>query len=157
VVFNEVLPLPNEDHSYDGEIDLDDQGLELYNRSSYEIDMSHWYFVLYDRDGRETKRVYFPAGFKLEEDGFWVARPKQMGVYLATDRGTAKLYNSSRVFQDQIGWNRYYSEVDRGWIGYGVSWGRLPDGTNSWSVLDPSPGYANTTWPTPTPSPTPRS
>uniref|UniRef100_A0A6M3XD09 LTD domain-containing protein n=1 Tax=viral metagenome TaxID=1070528 RepID=A0A6M3XD09_9ZZZZ len=157
VVFNEVLPLPNEDHSYDGEINLGDQGLEIYNRSDYGVNMRNWYFILYDKGGRETKRVVFPAEFTLEGNGFWVARPKQMGVYLATDRGTAKLYNSSGVLQDEIGWSRYYSDADRGWVDYGVSWGRLPDGWNSWSALDPSPGYANTTWPTPVPSPTPRS
>ncbi|MDH7487519.1 MAG: DNRLRE domain-containing protein [Anaerolineae bacterium] len=155
VVFNEVLPLPAADHNYDGRVDAGDQGLEFYNRSSEAVDMSAWVVVVYEASGGQVRRVQFPAGFDLDGRSFWVMRPAQLGAYLPAG-GWADLYNCQGEWQDRIEWTNIsdHTAGSMGLVSTGVSWGRYPDGAPyTWVALRPSPGYANTTWPTPTPTP----
>jgi len=149
IVLNEIIVIPGRDHNYDGTTDLDDQGVELYNRGTTDVDLSNWEFVIYD-GYTESEYVQLPQGFTLDAGAWWVMRPKQMdNVHLSTVEGKVSLYNSDHTLIDSVYWG------SGGWVPVsGMSWGRYPDGEETWNSLYPSPGYANLPWPTATPTAT---
>ena len=143
VVINEVLPAPGADHNGDGQVNTDDEFIELVNTGSAPLSLAG--YALDDAatatGGRRftfgTDR-FIGAGERLL---LWRA---DTGLNLNDDADFLQLLDANGTLIDQIAWE----QRDRG-----PSLSRVPDGGEWQSKTPPTPGQANQAFPPPTPAP----
>jgi hypothetical protein len=109
---------------------------ELYNPTDKDIDMADWQFS--DNVESQTNKANFPAGTILkagsyvvielsdEWPGFKLGKGEQLGII-----------DTSGTVVASLNWEKEHSVENK-------SYGRSPDGTGEFQVLDtPTPGKAN--------------
>lgn len=135
VVINEFMPNPGTSLS---------EWVELLNKSTSSVDLSGW---VIDDNTAGGPRTTLAAGFLLAPGGF-----------VQINLSSAILNNSGddavQIF-DQSG--LLVERADYSGTAVGRSYGRIPDGSGLWQLLDlPTPGAPNQpNMPSPTPSPSP--
>lgn len=139
VGLNEFLPRPAYDWNGDGDIDADDEYVELFSANQTVVDLSGW--VLDDVDdgqqiSPEGSRPYrLPDGTVISGLGYLVLFRNQTGVGLNDDGDVVRLLrpDGSEVEQHS------YAGADPD-----VAYSKLVDGGSNWtSEYPPSPGHPN--------------
>ena len=129
VVINEVLPRPAQDHNGDGQINTDDEFIELYNPGDAPIALAGW--QLQDGSGR---RITLGAERFLVAGGMLILWRRDSNLNL-NDAGDALfLLDSAGVVVDQLAWEQRRA---------GEALGKYPDGATLHDSLDPTPGAPN--------------
>ncbi len=147
VVLNELLPAPFAvDFNGDGEANLLDEYIELYNPQGTSVNLEGW--QLDDRPGGGSRPYIFPSGVTIPAHGFLLLFRSDTGVALNNDADSVWLSDPSGRVIDMF----QYETTRRD-----VPWARVEDGSGGWTLLfPPSPGGPNIPpTPTPTPLPTP--
>lgn len=104
--------------------------IEIYNKSSFEADLQGW--KIYDNDGQGgTKpKMTFPAGAKIPAKGFYV---------MVVDDGSASGFglsaNGEQVWLEKPN-STLADQVTFPALTAAQSYGRFPDGTENWQVLN---------------------
>lgn len=109
--------------------------LEIYNPGTETVDLSGFY--LYD-EGSASDKSLFPEGTAIPAGGFlvWDCDDVQTNFKLSSGGEIVTLEDTQQ---------RVIDTVDFPALNDGVSWARVPDGSDSWSELtDPTPGASNT-------------
>jgi len=113
--------------------------IELYNASNETIDLSDMYLT----DDLTKPEWQFPAGTTIEPNGFLIVwadnSPDQSSLHasfgLNTGGESIGLFASDgESIIDSVTFDRQVSDV---------SYGRLPDGSENWNYLTPTPGSSN--------------
>jgi hypothetical protein len=121
-LLNEVLPQPAHDHNGDGEIDSDDEFIELFNPGSAPLALAGW--QLADRKRAENgRRFTFGSGRAIGAGERLLLWQDDTGISLDNDGDRLILWDASGREVDAVEWEAAPSE--------GRSLGRLPDG-GSW-------------------------
>jgi hypothetical protein len=144
ITLNEFLPAPkNIDFNGDGEANLLDEYIELYNPQDVSIRLDGW--LLDDGDGGSSPYP-LPDGTIIEARGFLLFFRSETGVALNNTGDDVRLLAPNGQVIDAF----TYLEVQ-----WDQPWSRTVDGTGGWSILyPPSPGGPNIA-PPPTPTPWP--
>ncbi|MBI5465320.1 lamin tail domain-containing protein [Candidatus Gottesmanbacteria bacterium] len=137
VVINEILPNPTSGNDW----------VELYNNSDQEVNISNW---ILDDEGTTTDMLKIPEGTTIGTKGF---KSFYVSNRLNKSGDTIYLYLPDKT--ETIDSYKYTSNP-----GDDVSFGRFPDGSDTWGSCSPTFETTNncvvaTPTPTPTPSPTP--
>jgi hypothetical protein len=123
VYINELMPDPGVNGT---------EWAELYNNGSSSIDIGGWSF---DDAAGGSSPYTIPEGTSIGAKGFLVLYGNSTGVQLNNGGDSARLFDSSGGLVDSID----YSSSEAG-----ISLGRVPDGSPSWSnMTTPTPGYSN--------------
>ena len=141
VVINELMPL-NEATIADPQGELDDW-VELHNKTAAAVDLSGMY--LSDKEGNPRK-WQFPEGTSIEGGGYLVVWLDEDGSddpglhanFKLTSEGEMLMLVDSDERDNQLLDKTVYGEMepDR-------SWGRYPNATGDFDVLQPTPGESN--------------
>jgi len=133
ITLNEYLPAPrNIDWNGDGEVDLNDEYIELYNPNTEPVDLGGW--QLDDQEGG-SRPYLIPPGSAIPARGFLLFFRSDTGVALNNSGDDMRLFDPHKQLMDQ----HHYpgSRLD-------VSWSRTVDGAGSWTdTYLPSPGSPN--------------
>ena len=130
------------DWNGDGEANLEDEYIELYNLTGEAIDLGGW---LLD-DGEGGSRPYLiPVGITLPAHGFWLFFRSETGVVLNNTGDDVRLLDPTGGVMDQTSYASGRADTP---------WSRTSDGGGTWTdAYPPSPGGPNIA-PTATPTPT---
>ncbi|MEA3337558.1 MAG: lamin tail domain-containing protein, partial [Chloroflexota bacterium] len=129
---NEYLPKPGSDWNGDGQVDPDDEFIELYNSAGIDVDVSGW--ILDDAPGGSPVYV-IPQGTMAAPHSYLVFFRSQTGVALNDTGDNVRLLWPDDTVVDQT----LYSAA-----GPDLSFSRETDGSGSWvSSYPPSPGSSN--------------
>ncbi len=154
VLINEVLPSAWSDLNGDGDIDGDDEFIELYNPGDDPVSLVGWQVADQGEDGGVGKHFTFGSGRFVTGRGFLKLWRKDTRLNLNNDGDALFLLRPDGSQADSISWEKA--------PGGGLSIARLPDGGDWQSEGDPTPGQPNRrgeplTWPFPDPTPLPSS
>ncbi len=141
---NELLPAPSRvDFNGDGQVNSDDEYIELFNALGQTVDISGW--QVDDAEGGSRAYV-LPAGAVLGPHGFLLLFHLQSGVTLNNDGDHVRLLGpGGRVEVDRFDYAGSHADA---------AWSRTVDGSGEWTeTYPPSPGRPNA-GPTPTITPT---
>ncbi len=134
---NEILAI-NDTTNADEYGEYDDW-VEIFNSADSTIDLTNYYLT--DSKGNLTK-WQFPQGTKIDGKGFllvWCDKDKQPGLHTnfklsGSGEFVALTSPDGKTVLDSISFGKQTADV---------SYGRYPDGGNSWSFLKPTPGRSN--------------
>jgi hypothetical protein len=146
IYINEVLPNPSGDEK-------SDEWIELYNSGDTQVDVDG--YVIRDLANNELIVNSVSAGGSTTLDAkHWLIIYRNGSQAWLNNNGdeSVKLYKADELSSPIDTFNYNNSDVDR-------TWGRIPDGGHvNENTLDPSPGEANISPPTPSPTvaPTPK-
>lgn len=148
VRLSEFLAYPAEiDWNGDGQVDGDDEWVEVWNDGTTGVDLSSW--VIDDVAGSGSRPYIISDGLPLSPGGYRVYFHSQTGVTLNNDGDTVRLLGPDGAVVDAMTYVR--ARPDH-------SYSRIAGDDVSWSEeYPPSPGGPNlpaTATPTPTPTPT---
>jgi len=134
LVINEVLPAPAADLNGDGNIDSNDEFIELYNPGHTPVSLAGW--RLEDRATVDPARRRFTLGVQhlVPVGGFLTIWAGESHIGLNNDGDSVSLYDGNSRLVDSVEWQARPAR------GQGLS--RVPDGGN-WQVRTPSPGRSN--------------
>jgi len=116
--------------------------LEIYNPGDQDVDISG--FLLYDA-GSVSNKTVMPQGTVIKSDSFlvWLCDDIQANFKLSSSGETVTLEDTQGKLIDFV----EFPALDPG-----TSYGRNPDGADSWQVFDtPTPGTSNSNSGNPTP------
>jgi len=146
ITLNEFLPAPKYiDFNGDGEANLMDEYIELYNPQEISIQLTGWALD----DGEAGSNPYhLPDGTIIGARGFLLFFRSETGIALNNDGDDVRLLAPDGQIIDA------YTYLEAPWD---QAWSRTEDGAGGWTLLyAPSPGGPNIAPPpTPTPMPTP--
>lgn len=134
VILNEVLPAPWGDHNGDGEVNTDDEFIELYNPSDFPLSLDGWQLLDASAEDGTGRAFTFPTGSVINGKSWFILFRNQSYLSLNNENERVVLRNPAGEEVDRIEW-----AVNPG---QGASLGRLPDG-GSWQNNSPTPGNAN--------------
>jgi hypothetical protein len=146
VQINEVLPAPGADHNGDGEVNTDDEFIELINTGSAPLSLAE--YSLGDASSAAGGRHFTFGSDRFIGSGerllLWRA---DTGLSLNDDADFLQLLDADGEQVDHIAWENR---------GYGPSLSRIPDGGDWQTHTPPTPGQSNRTFPPPEPSSPPK-
>ena len=141
VVINELMPL-NEATMADPQGELDDW-VELHNKTAEAVDLSGMY--LSDKQGNPRKWE-FPEGAAIEAGGYLIVWLDEDGSDEPGLHANFKLTSSGEMLMlvdsDERN-NQLLDEVVFDSMEEDRSWGRYPDATGNFEVLQATPGESN--------------
>ncbi len=146
ITLNEFLPAPkNVDFNGDGEANLLDEYIELYNPHDSPLSLDGW--MLDDGEGG-SRPWRLPGGTIIGARDFLLFFRSETGVVLNNDGDDVRLISPDGQVIDA------FTYLEAQWD---QPWSRTVDGSGGWTILyPPSPGGPNIAPPpTPTPWPTP--
>ena len=146
LTLNEILPAPKKvDFNGDGEANLLDEYIELYNPNGFPIGLDGWAL---DDDEGGSRSWPLPDGTIIDAHGFLLFFRDETGIALNNDGDRVRLLAPNGQIIDSFG---YENAV------WDQPWSRTVDGAGEWTLTyPPSPGGPNLPPPpTPTPWPTP--
>lgn len=133
VVINEVLIRPHYDWEGKGEIDVNDEFIELYNRGPRDVQLGGW--ILDDIRNGGSKPFVLPNRW-IEADSYAVFFRSRTHLALNDSGDTVTLRSPNGHTVDTIAYLRVKA--------YNLAYGRLPDGSHHLAYgLWPTPGEAN--------------
>ncbi|MCE7982350.1 MAG: hypothetical protein DYG89_14235 [Caldilinea sp. CFX5] len=134
ILLNEVLPAPGADHNGDGEINSDDEFIELYNPGSHPVSLVGWQLSDAGGDASPSRRFTFGPGRFIGGRSFLLLRRKDTRINLNNDSDSMRLLNAAGEEVDFVAWAPSPRK--------GRSLSRLPDG-GAWQEGNATPGSAN--------------
>lgn len=134
VLLNEALPAPWGDHNGDGEVNTDDEFVELYNPSDSPLSLAGWQLIDAAADAGHGRAVTLKAKHVINAHSWLALFRNETYLSLNNENESIRLLNSDGEEMDRIAWATN--------PGQGASLGRLPDG-ESWQKNSPTPGEAN--------------
>jgi hypothetical protein len=142
VRINEVLPAPGADHNGDGEVNTEDEFIELYNSGTAPLLLAD--YSLGDA-GTATggRRFTFGADRFIGAGEHLLLWRADTGLSLNDSADYLQLFDANGQQIDSIAWE------DRS---YGPSLSRIPDGSDWQSRTPPTPGERNQEFPPPEPT-----
>ncbi len=147
IALNEILPAPrNVDFNRDGEANLLDEYIELYNPNPFPVALAGW--ALDDRAEGGSRPWPLPDDAVIPARGFLLFFRSETGVALNNDADSVRLLAPDGQEVDAFAYQQTAADTP---------WARIEDGVGGWTLLyPPSPGGPNIPpTPTPTPLPTP--
>jgi hypothetical protein len=142
VQINEVLPAPTSDYNGDGQVNSDDEFIELFNSGSAPLSLA-------DYSLGDATAATGGHRFTFEANDFIGAGQRLLlwrantHLNLNNDGDLLQLLDASGAQIDQIAWDKRED---------GASLGRLPDGGDWQMRMPPTPGEANQSFPPPEPT-----
>lgn len=134
ILLNEVLPAPGNDHNGDGEINSDDEYIELYNPADHPVSLVGWQLSDAGGDAAPSRRFTFGPGRFIGGGSFLLLRRTDTRINLNNDSDSMRLLNAAGEEVDFVAWAPSPRK--------GRSLSRLPDG-GAWQEGNATPGTAN--------------
>ena len=134
ILLNEVLPAPGADHNGDGEINSDDEYIELYNPGDHPVSLVGWQLSDAGGDASPSRRFTFGPGRYIGGRAFLLLRRTDTRINLNNDSDSMRLLNAAGEEVDFVAWAPSPRK--------GRSLSRLPDG-GAWQEGNATPGSAN--------------
>ncbi|MCC6453596.1 MAG: lamin tail domain-containing protein [Caldilineaceae bacterium] len=142
VLINEVLPAPGTDHNGDGQVNSDDEFIELFNSGSAPLSLAG--YSLGDAASATGSRRFTFGSDRFIGAGerllLWRANS---GLSLNDDGDFLDLLDANGTQVDRLAWEQRDA---------GASLSRIPDGGDWQSRTPPTPGHANQPFPPPEPT-----
>lgn len=135
VVINEVLPAPQQDLNGDGEVDSNDEFIELYNPGTQPISLAGWQLSDDRGDASPGSRFTFGADRYIGGGEWLLLWRGETRVSLNDDGDYVRLLDANGTEVDVVRWTQS-SDAGR-------SFSRLPDGETWHADTPPSPGASN--------------
>jgi len=145
IALNEFLPAPKAiDFNGDGEANLLDEYIELYNPNDFPVALAGW--TLDDRADGGSRPWRLPEDAVIAARGFLLFFRAEIHIALNNDADSVRLLAPDGREVDAFAYNQTAADTP---------WARVEDGVGGWTMLyPPSPGGPNIA-PTPTPTPLP--
>jgi hypothetical protein len=142
VQINEVLPAPGADHNGDGQVNTDDEFVELYNSGNAPLSLAG--YVLADAaTATGGHRFTFGADRFIGAGQHLLLWRADTGLNLNDNADLLQLLDASGAQVDNIAWENRDT---------GPSLSRIPDGGEWHTHTPPTPGQTNQSFPPPEPS-----
>ncbi|HID35483.1 MAG TPA: hypothetical protein EYP25_13135, partial [Anaerolineae bacterium] len=145
ITLNEFLPAPKAmDFNGDGEANLLDEYIELYNPNSFSVGLAGW--ALDDRADGGSRPWKLPPDMVIPARGFLLFFRADTRIALNNEADSVRLLAPDGLEVDAFTYTDTAADTP---------WARVEDGVGGWTMLyPPSPGGPNIP-PTPTPTPLP--
>ncbi len=134
VVLNEVLPAPWGDYNGDGEVNTDDEFIELYNPSDSPLSLAGWQLLDAAADNGHGRAVTLGTKHVINAKSWLLLFRNETYLSLNNEAEHVRLLDPTGTEVDRIAWAVQ--------PGRGATLGRLADG-GEWAVNSPTPGSAN--------------